>query len=134
MLKITGFMFVAASFVVNAQMLQPSAFEKQAEINAQQSQLQQSKSTDTSMVYGSSAEKIIVGKEGVTTTVKPPQNAPVVIFQGRGPVQATIDDTKQTGSSSAAVQRTTVQPSATQQVLVVGPKQPLTTTVSPPLK
>lgn len=122
-------MFVAASFVVNAQTLQPSAFEKQAEINAQQSQLQQSKSTDTSIVYGSSAEKIIFGKEGVTTTVKPPQNAPVVIFQGKGAVQATIDDTKQTGSSAV-----TVQPSATQQVLVVGPKQPLTTTVSPPLK
>ena len=121
MLKITGFLFVAASFVANAQTPQQSAFEKQAEINAQQSKSQYSqKSTSATEVIPAGTQKIIVipRDDQATTAVKPPVSGPVVIFQGRGGVLATIDDTRQTATPAVIV-----QPSVTQQVLIVNQKK-----------
>ena len=108
MLKITRFLFVAASCVANAQTSQQSAFEKQAEINAQQSTSQRlQKSLSTTEVIPAGTEKIIImPRVGQATTVtKPPQNAPVVIFQGRGGVVTTIDDTKQTATPTITTPR-----------------------------
>lgn len=71
------------------------------------------------VTVASGAEVVLVQSSNTQQTViTPPQNAPVVIFQGRGGVVATINDGPVTVPSSSAVDRVVVGSAGNDKIIV----------------